>query len=137
LVLQNLRPLFAAQLSLAKGLSYVYRVTTGARGGRSDPELVTNPDELHEAIQAIHAGGGYGAVAEDEGGENAEKITHRYYFLTTGGSELMTVAPVDATTAIVGPVSDADVQFLVTKLYSFSPSLIDRAKRAVVYRPPT
>jgi hypothetical protein len=29
LVLQNLRPLFASQLALAKGLSYVYRVTTG------------------------------------------------------------------------------------------------------------
>jgi hypothetical protein len=86
LVLQNLRPLFDAQLSLAKGISQVYRVTTGPRGGRSDPELVTSQDELHEAIQAIHAGGGYGDIAEDEGGEEGEEggtITHRYYFLTT------------------------------------------------------
>ena len=83
LVLQNVRPLFDAQLSLAKGISQVYRVSIGPRGGRSDPELVTNPDELHEAIQAINAGGGYGDVAEDEGGENGEAITHRYYFLTT------------------------------------------------------
>jgi hypothetical protein len=30
------------------------------------------PDELHEAIQAIHAGGGYDDVAEDNGGEKGE-----------------------------------------------------------------
>lgn len=83
LVLKNLRPLFDAQLSLAKGLSYVYRVSIGPRGGRSDPELVTNQDELHEAVQAIHAGGGYGEIAEDEGGEDGEAISRRYYFLTT------------------------------------------------------
>lgn len=83
LVLQNLRPLFDAQLSLAKGVSHVYRVSIGPRGGRSDPELVTDQDELHEAIQAIHSGGGYGDVAEDTGGEEGEAITHRYYFLTT------------------------------------------------------
>lgn len=44
---------------------------------------MTNPDELHEAIQAIHANGGYGDVAEDEGGEDGEIITHRYYFVST------------------------------------------------------
>lgn len=58
-------------------------MSTGPRGGRNDPELVTNPDELHEAIQAIHAGGGYGNVAEDEGGEDGEAITHRCYFVST------------------------------------------------------
>lgn len=83
MVLENITPLFDAQLSLAKGISHVYRVSYGPRGGRSDPELVTNQDELHEAVQAIDAGGGYGDVVEDEGGENGEAITHRYYFLTT------------------------------------------------------
>jgi hypothetical protein len=56
----------------------VYRVTVGSRGGRSDPELVTNPDELHEAIDAIHSGSGYGEVLEDAGGEEGEVITRRY-----------------------------------------------------------
>jgi hypothetical protein len=32
LVLQNLRPLFDAQLSLAKGISHVYRVSVGLVG---------------------------------------------------------------------------------------------------------
>jgi hypothetical protein len=82
-ILQNVQPLFLAQLALAKGISHVYRVSTGPRGGRTDPELVTKPDELHEAIQAIHAGGGYGDVEEDEGGADGEAITHRYYFVTT------------------------------------------------------
>jgi hypothetical protein len=62
LVLQNLRPLFDAQLSLAKGLSFVYRVTEGPRGGKTDPEVVTDPEELHQAVQAIHAGSGIGVV---------------------------------------------------------------------------
>jgi hypothetical protein len=44
---------------------------------------VTDQDELHEAIQAIVAGGGYGDVAEDDGGEDGEAITRRYYFLLT------------------------------------------------------
>jgi hypothetical protein len=83
MVLQNVRPLFDAQLSLAKGISHVYRVSVGPRGGRTDPELVTSQDELHDAIQAIHAGGGYGDIAEDEGGEEGQSITHRYYFVTT------------------------------------------------------
>lgn len=83
MVLANILPLFQAQLSLAKGISHVYRVTTGSRGGQGEPELVTNPDELHEAIQAIQAGGGYGDVAEDDGGESGEAISHRYYFVTT------------------------------------------------------
>jgi len=33
---------------LAKGCTFVYRVTQGARGGRSDPVLVTDEDELFE-----------------------------------------------------------------------------------------
>lgn len=82
-VLQNVRPLFQAQLSLAKGISHIYRVSIGPKGGRSEPELVTDQDELHEAIQAIDVGGGYGDVAQDDGGENEEAITHRYYFLST------------------------------------------------------
>jgi hypothetical protein len=58
LVLQNLRPLFDAQLSIAKGVTFVYRVSEGPRGGPGDPVLVTDPEELHRAIQAIEAGKG-------------------------------------------------------------------------------
>jgi hypothetical protein len=69
LVLQNLRPLFDVQLSLAKGVSHIYRVTLGPRGGRGDPELVTDPNELHEAIQLINAGSGEGETSEEIDGE--------------------------------------------------------------------
>src|SRR5690606_16191973 len=75
--------LVAGQLNLAKGVTHVFRRTTGERGGRSDPELVTDMDELHEAIQSIHAGGGYGEIVDDASGEDGERLTHRYYFLTT------------------------------------------------------
>jgi tripartite-type tricarboxylate transporter receptor subunit TctC len=37
----------------------------------------------------------------------------------------------------IGPVSGDDVQALVTKLYGFPANIIERAKWAVVYRPPT
>jgi len=37
--------LIDSQMLLAKGMTYVCRVTIGARGGRSDPELVTNEDD--------------------------------------------------------------------------------------------
>jgi hypothetical protein len=65
LILNNIQPLVEAQLLLAKGVAHVFRVSIGPRGGRGEPELVTNPDELHEAIQAIQTGAGYGDVAED------------------------------------------------------------------------
>lgn len=83
MVIEQVRPLFMSQLQLAKGCTYVYRVTIGERGGRSDPELVTDQDELYEAIQSIDRGAGYGEVAEDSGGDDRERITYRYYFLTT------------------------------------------------------
>src|SRR5882757_6316803 len=77
-VLTNLQPLITAQLSLAKGLSHVFRVDIGSRGGRSDPALVTNPDELHEAIDLIAAGDGFGEIADE--GDDEENFTRRYYF---------------------------------------------------------
>jgi hypothetical protein len=83
MVIEQTKPLFIAQLQLAKGCTFVYRVTIGARGGRSDPVLVTDQDELFDAIQSIDSNAGYGDIAEDIGGENDEQITHRYYFLTT------------------------------------------------------
>jgi len=83
MVIEQVNPLFIAQLQLAKGCTYVYRVTVGARGGRTDPVLVTDQDELFEAIQSIDSNAGYGEVVEDEGGEDGESLTHRYYFLTT------------------------------------------------------
>jgi hypothetical protein len=74
MVIEQIRPLYQSQLILAKGVTHVYRVTIGERGGRSDPELVTDQDELHEAVQAIEAGAGYGDVAEDVGGEDASEL---------------------------------------------------------------
>lgn len=88
LVLQNLRPLFDAQLSLAKGVTFVYRVTEGPRGGQSDPVLLTDPEELHQAIQAIEAGKGKGViVSEDEDDEGEPVFRHTYYSLTTKAPE--------------------------------------------------
>lgn len=84
LVLQNLRPLFDAQLSIAKGVSHIYRVTLGPRGGRSDPELVTDPDEIHEAIQLIAAGSGEAEATEEIDGETTH---YRYYHITTKAPE--------------------------------------------------
>jgi hypothetical protein len=81
LVLQNLRPIFAAQLSIAKGVSYVYRVRIGSRGGQADPEMVTDPDEILQAIQLIAVGGAEGDVEEEN--EDGEMITTRYYHITT------------------------------------------------------
>jgi hypothetical protein len=69
LVLQNRRPLFDAQLSIAKGITFVYRTTLGKRGGKSDPELVTDPEEIAEAIRMIAVGDDYADVTAegDEG----------------------------------------------------------------------
>jgi hypothetical protein len=67
LVLQNLKPLFDAQLTLAKGVTVIYRVAEGVRGGRGDPELVTDPEEIHHAIQAIDPGTGPLSVAQGWG----------------------------------------------------------------------
>jgi hypothetical protein len=83
IVLEQLRPLVQSQLSIAKGTAHVYRIDIGPRGGRSDPALVTDPDELFDAIRAIDAGAGHGDIAEEGGGEDGTDITHRYYFITT------------------------------------------------------
>jgi hypothetical protein len=82
-VIEQVQPFFLAQAQLAKGLVYCFRIDIGPQGGRSDPVLVTDVDELHEAIAAIDAGGGRGDIYEDHGGEDGEAITRRYYFLTT------------------------------------------------------
>lgn len=37
----------------------------------------------------------------------------------------------------VGPVSGKEVQSIVSKVYSFPPNVVKRAKQALVYRPPT
>jgi hypothetical protein len=76
-VLENVHPLISAQLQLAKGVTFCYRVTIAERGGRSEPELVTDPDEIHEAIDLITSGDAYGEIQENDG-----SVT-RYYFLTT------------------------------------------------------
>src|SRR4051812_1375341 len=76
-VLANVGGLITAQLSLAKGVAHVFRVTIGTQGGRSDPVLVTNPDEIHEAIDLFESGDGYGEIVDED------EETRRYYFITT------------------------------------------------------
>lgn len=76
-VLANVEGLISAQLTLAKGITHVFKVTIGERGGRGEPELVTDQDELHEAIDLITAGNAYGEIQEEDG------ALTRYYFLTT------------------------------------------------------
>jgi hypothetical protein len=76
-VLANVESLIGAQLILAKGISHVFRVTIGERGGRGEPELVTDQDELHEAIDLIQSGNAYGEIHEEDG------AIARYYFITT------------------------------------------------------
>lgn len=76
-VLANVEPLISAQLQLAKGISYCYKVVITKGGGRTEPELVTDQDELHEAVDLITSGNAYGEIQEDDG------TLARYYFLTT------------------------------------------------------
>jgi hypothetical protein len=76
-VLANVESLIGAQLILAKGISHVFKVTIGERGGRGEPELVTDPDELHEAIDLIQSGNSFGEIQEEDG------AIARYYFITT------------------------------------------------------
>lgn len=76
-VLKNVGPLISAQLQLAKGITHCYRVTMFKGGTRSDPELVTDVDEMHEAIDLISSGDAFGEIQEDDG------TAARYYFLTT------------------------------------------------------
>jgi hypothetical protein len=81
LVLQNLRPIFGAQLSLAKGVSYVYRVRIGKRGGSGDPEIVTDPEEILQAIQAIEVGSSYADISDID--TDGDEVPKRYYHITT------------------------------------------------------
>ncbi len=83
MAIEQVKPFFNAQALLAKGVTYCFRIDIGARGGRSDPVLVTDVDEMHEAIAAIDEGGGRGEIYEDSGGPDEELITRRYYFLST------------------------------------------------------
>jgi hypothetical protein len=80
-VIEQVEPLFLAQLILAKGLIYVYRINIGERGGQSDPEIVTDQHELLEAVKYLNAGDQYAEI-EDEADEEGETQKRRYYFLT-------------------------------------------------------
>jgi hypothetical protein len=48
-------------------VTVIYKMTKGGRGGRSDPEVVTAPDEIHQAVQSIDSGTGRGVIEEDAG----------------------------------------------------------------------
>ena len=45
-VIKNIEPLMNAQLSLAKGLSYLYRIDKTKKGNNKKPVLVTSPFEI-------------------------------------------------------------------------------------------
>lgn len=96
MILAELGPLFTAKLSLAKGLTFVYRISIGPRGGRSEPQLVTDPEEILEAVRMLEPGHAFvdiifdkpqvEASDDEEDGEIEdwkEEVARRYYILTT------------------------------------------------------
>lgn len=70
-IIQQLDPILNAQLNLAKGVSYLYRIDEIGKGDRKrkDHVLVTDPTEIKEALDMIEEG--------DIGGDNP------YYYITT------------------------------------------------------
>lgn len=81
-VMRNADILLDSQLSLAKGLQYLYKIEkkrkVGPRGGVSyeaqKPELVTNPEEMRAYIEG---------TLEEGDAEDANDPAATYYFLTS------------------------------------------------------
>jgi DNA-directed RNA polymerase beta' subunit len=69
-VLKNVDTLMESQLSLARGVSYIYRIDEVEENGKKRKEkvLVTNPEEIRDALDKIESG-------DYEDGE--------YYYITT------------------------------------------------------
>jgi DNA-directed RNA polymerase beta' subunit len=57
-VLRNLDNLMESQLSLARGISYIYKLEDTGEGKEKKREktLVTNPEEIREALEKIETG---------------------------------------------------------------------------------
>lgn len=79
LVLQNLRPLFGSQLSLARGVSYVYRIDRHYTKGspvRVEHVLLEDPREIADALDIIEN-------ADPNGTEDG----NGFYYVTTKAPE--------------------------------------------------
>lgn len=69
MVFERLTPLFEAQMSLARGTSYLYRIEENAKGGR-EHVIVTDPDEIGDILSQM-----------DEGLPGV--YNDKYYYITT------------------------------------------------------
>lgn len=71
-VLKHARPLLEAQMSLAKGVSLMYRIEVTGKGTRRKTKhiLITDPKEISEALDEMN-GGGSGTINE------------QYHYITT------------------------------------------------------
>ena len=69
LVLERMRPLFESQMTLARGVSYLYRIEENAKGGK-EHVLVTDPDEIGDVLSQM-----------DEGVPGV--FNDKYYYITT------------------------------------------------------
>lgn len=72
LVLERLRPLFEAQMTLARGVSYLYRIKKTKNG--EEHVLVTSQYEIGKVLEKIHVGG-------------AGTVDGEYFYITTRAPE--------------------------------------------------
>lgn len=73
LILQRLRPLFESQMTLARGVSYMFRIEEKKNGAR-EHVVVTDPDEIGDILSQM-----------DEGSPGV--FNDQYYYITTKAPE--------------------------------------------------
>lgn len=78
LVLQNLRPLFSSQMSLARGVSYVYRIDRHGKGStlRIEHVLLEDAREIADALDII-----------ENNDPNGDEEGNGFYYVTTKAPE--------------------------------------------------
>lgn len=69
LTLQRVKPLFEAQMNLARGVTYMFRIEEGPKGAR-EHVLVTDPDEIGDILAQMD-------------GDASGTYNDQYYYLTT------------------------------------------------------
>jgi hypothetical protein len=74
-VRRRILPLLDAQMNLARGVSYMYRIDEGPKGGR-DYVMVKDPDEIGDILAQMHQQG------IESGGFN-----DKYYYITTSAPD--------------------------------------------------
>src|ERR1051325_547376 len=71
LVLQRIMPLFQAQMALAQGVSYLFRIEEGPKGGK-EHVIVTDPDEIGDILAQM---------AQQETG--AGQFNDKFFYIST------------------------------------------------------